>query len=442
MKFSKITNLTILFLAFSPFMLRGQWIKKPFPSNEHLNIVRFNSPNNGWILGDKHVFKTTDGGETWVVKDTVESVWKGLCIIDDSTVIYFDYKVGIRRTSDGGNSWVTVDKTKKDIVSFYFISSELGFASGGRRDTMTVYKTIDGGKTWNQITKGFYVRGGWYFEKVDFIDFLHGWAVTFGGEIYRTTDGGLNWSLQDSSAKNYYAPLRYIQFTTANYGWAVGGISGNSILLRTTDGGTTWESNTFPSNFTSSSLREIHMLNYKIGWFVGKNNGPSYIAKTTDGGVTWVDQTPDNERVGFESLDMVNDSVGFLVGDNGKFYKTDNGGVTDVQQDHTIINNQFSLSQNYPNPFSKGFCGNPTTTISYSIPTLETQNFASQQKVINITLKVYDILGREVATLVNQKQAPGNYSVKFDASKLSSGIYFYKLQSGSFTKTRKMILLR
>ena len=61
---------------------------------------------------------------------------------------------------------------------------------------------------------------------------------------------------------------------------------------------------------------------------------------------------------------------------------------------------------------------------------------------INVTLKVYDILGREVATLVNQNQAPGNYSIKFDASKLSSGIYFYKLQSGSFAVTKKMILMK
>jgi hypothetical protein len=99
----------------------------------------------------------------------------------------------------------------------------------------------------------------------------------------------------------------------------------------------------------------------------------------------------------------------------------------------------FELAQNYPNPF------NPTTTIKYSIPTVIARSGATRQShetYTSVQLKVYDLLGREVATLVNQKQAPGNYSVQFDATNLSSGVYFYKLQSGSFIVTQKMILMR
>jgi len=91
---------------------------------------------------------------------------------------------------------------------------------------------------------------------------------------------------------------------------------------------------------------------------------------------------------------------------------------------------QFSLSQNYPNPF------NPSTKIKYSIPNAGNENFHSVQ------LKVYDILGREVATLVNKKQGAGNYEVQFNASSLTSGIYFYKLQSGNFVESKKMVLLQ
>jgi len=426
MKSFKITNLVILFLAFSPFMLRGQWIKNSFPSNENLNVVRFSSPKIGWILGDEHVFKTTDGGETWVVKNSVESVWKGLYVIDDSTVIYPDNHLGIIRTSDGGASWNTVDNTKKDVVSFDFLDSELGFASGGIGDTMTVYKTIDGGKTWNRITNGFIVKNGWDFEKADFIDSLQGWAATYGGEIYHTTDGGLNWSLQDNTSQANQIPLRDIQFTTADSGWAVGGISGTSILLRTTNGGTTWESSTFLTNFTSADIREIHMLNSKTGWFVGGSNGPAYIAKTSDGGVTWIDQTPgDYDPRGFKSVDMVNDSLGFLVGNNGGFYRTNTGGISDVQQDDTGINNQFSLSQNYPNPF------NPTTTIKFSIPSDN-----------QVSLKVYNVLGKEVASLLNDYISAGFYTADFNASNLSSGIYFYQIKAGSFTATKKMTMIK
>ena len=105
-------------------------------------------------------------------------------------------------------------------------------------------------------------------------------------------------------------------------------------------------------------------------------------------------------------------------------------GITVVEPKAKQNPQKFILSQNYPNPF------NPSTTIKYSIPNVETHGHASVQ------LKVYDVLGREVATLVNEQQSPGNYEVQFDASDLTSGIYFYQLRSGSFIESRKMILLR
>ena len=112
-----------------------------------------------------------------------------------------------------------------------------------------------------------------------------------------------------------------------------------------------------------------------------------------------------------------------------------------------IIPEEFSLFQNYPNPF------NPSTTIKYSIPSSsvilsEAKNLkdlssqAPQNDNIQAVLKVYDILGKEVATLVNKQQKPGNYEVEFDGKDLTSGIYFYKLQAGDFVETKKMILLR
>jgi len=88
------------------------------------------------------------------------------------------------------------------------------------------------------------------------------------------------------------------------------------------------------------------------------------------------------------------------------------------------------LEQNYPNPF------NPSTKIKYSIP----PNI--QREISNVSLKVYDVLGNIVATLVNEEKPAGNYEIEFDASNLSSGIYYYRLVTGSFTDTKKMILLK
>ena len=86
---------------------------------------------------------------------------------------------------------------------------------------------------------------------------------------------------------------------------------------------------------------------------------------------------------------------------------------------------KYVLAQNYPNPF------NPSTTISYALP-----------NVGNVTLKVYDVVGREVATILNESLKAGTYEAKFNASKLSSGIYFYQLHTGNLVETKKMILMK
>ena len=109
---------------------------------------------------------------------------------------------------------------------------------------------------------------------------------------------------------------------------------------------------------------------------------------------------------------------------------TFNSAVTHVQNNNVL--QSFKLYQNYPNPF------NPTTTIKYAIPVVDA-NFASTTLV---SLKLFDVLGRQVATLVNEVKPAGEYEVEFNASNLPSGIYFYKFQAGSFTSTKKMILLK
>ncbi|NOX19530.1 MAG: T9SS type A sorting domain-containing protein, partial [Chlorobi bacterium] len=110
-------------------------------------------------------------------------------------------------------------------------------------------------------------------------------------------------------------------------------------------------------------------------------------------------------------------------------------GVVSVERENEdeAVPVSFALKQNYPNPF------NPTTVIRYSVPSsLETQNLASQP----VNLKVFDILGKEITTLVNEQQSAGNYSVTFNAANLPSGIYFYSLSIGGQRATKKMVLLR
>jgi hypothetical protein len=101
--------------------------------------------------------------------------------------------------------------------------------------------------------------------------------------------------------------------------------------------------------------------------------------------------------------------------------------------DEDILSNSYALMQNYPNPF------NPTTTIKFSIPNSQL-----------VTIKVYDLLGREISTLVNEEKQPGYYEIKFNGTSLPSGVYFYRLQAGDpsfrsgqgFTQTKKLVLMK
>ena len=118
------------------------------------------------------------------------------------------------------------------------------------------------------------------------------------------------------------------------------------------------------------------------------------------------------------------DTVEFLITDNKTIHLTKQFVFTYAQP------KEFGLEQNYPNPF------NPSTKIRYSIPNV------GARCIVPVQLKVYDILGNEVATLVNEEKAVGYYEVEWDASRVASGVYIYRLASGSFVSTKKMMILK
>jgi len=129
---------------------------------------------------------------------------------------------------------------------------------------------------------------------------------------------------------------------------------------------------------------------------------------------------PENLRYSNTTLQKAG-SDGKALGDLNWFPEQ----LTGVAKKNNVIPTKFSLSQNYPNPF------NPSTIINYSIPQNE-----------NVTLKIYNVLGQEIATVFQGFQTKGSYTATFDASKLSSGVYFYRLQAGQFNETKKMLLIK
>ncbi len=162
------------------------------------------------------------------------------------------------------------------------------------------------------------------------------------------------------------------------------------------------------------------------------NGGPFYITDTTVTPVVEAKGTPLSFNITYipknDSIKAVIDVYyfsSFKAILNKIIYGYFNMQIDGVNESNNLSVKSFSLSQNYPNPF------NPSTIIRYSIP-----------KTGLVTLKVYDILGREVTTLVNENKTPGNYSVTFNGNNLSSGIYFYRISAGRYSETKKFILLK
>jgi hypothetical protein len=175
---------------------------------------------------------------------------------------------------------------------------------------------------------------------------------------------------------------------------------------------------------TISFLMSVKFVDTQTGWVVG-NYGT--ILRTTNGGENWISYgTPDYGYL--TTLDFIDAQTGWIAGFSGAILKTTNGGVTYLKPE---IQNEtpasISLSQNFPNPF------NPSTVVNFSLPASGV-----------VTVKLYNIQGREVATILNEFKDAGNHSFFIDATKygLSSGVYLYRMTTGGTAITRKMVLLR
>jgi hypothetical protein len=174
----------------------------------------------------------------------------------------------------------------------------------------------------------------------------------------------------------------------------------------------------------------------QVGFAVGSQGT---ILKSYDAGANWQQQISGTalrlNKVFFKDFDF-----GFAVGESGIILRTTTGGepATFVENENQSLNS-FELFQNYPNPF------NPSTKIKFTIP--QSPLLGGDGRGGLVTLKVYDVLGNEIATLVNEELAAGEYEITFDSHSgevrnLTSGIYFYQIKAGSFIQTKKMILLK
>ena len=399
----------------------NNWISQR-ENNYHFNSIYFANENTGWAVGNSGIIlNTTDGGLSWYKQNQNDSLsFSSVYAIDNQNVFavgavikglsIFDRNGIIFRSINGGQTWArqTCD-TLLGFNSIIFVNNSVGWISG----TGALLKTNNKGLTWEKIISN--VPDG----KIQFINENIGWV---GGTL-KTIDGGKNWYHQVIPITS----LNSFNFVSTEIGFAVGSSNGNNNILRTTDGGNNW----FPCGVTPNGYNfSIQFINETTGWiagFVYDINRTSTIIKTTDGGYTWSDQkSPAKYEGGLSSIFLLNENIGWAVGEG--IIKTTTGGVSGIKDNSgssPSVPKEIELFQNYPNPF------NPSTTISYRL-----------SKSGFVSIKVYDILGSVVNTLIEKWQSAGEYKIIWAINNLSSGVYFYTLRIGEYLETKKMILIR
>jgi photosystem II stability/assembly factor-like uncharacterized protein len=242
------------------------------------------------------------------------------------------------------------------------------------------------------------------------------WVVGEGGLILRTTNGGTTWFRQTSGTSE---TIRAISTLNANSAFA---LAANKMLLRTTNGGTNWESLPIIPNAPGIWLTNLAATDQNTVIIVGSGGT---ILRTTDSGISWV-RLPSGTGDELYGVSFIDSNIGTVVGYYGTVLRTENGGTTWIKEEPLkVAPTEAALYQNYPNPF------NPTTTVKFQ---LSTTGF--------VTLRVYDLQGSEVATLVGEKMVPGVYERIFHGDNLASGVYLCRLQVGNLTATKKLLLLR
>ncbi len=413
----------ILFIVVYSYPVKSQWFLQQ-RTNKFLNSVEFATDKIGFIAGwDGLLLKTTDAGNNWIETQPLTSNdLEDIFFINESKGWIAGERGTVLITSDGGESWDSISTNiQKRFFSIYFATENDGWIASED----VIIKTTDGGLNW-EISKS---QDTTYYYSVYFANKDTGWVAGDSaavGIILRTTDSGISWHQQFVTPQ--LGLLSTILFIEDSIGYAFGE---NGAMVKSTDSGDSWFLLT--SNiFITDNWESAFFINRNVGWIAGGAN--SIIDKTTDGGNNWVRQTYDpTDSYWLYSIFFTDTITGWAVGVGydssglltGEIYKTINGGVTSVESENDIEVTDFNLSQNYPNPF------NPTTTIKYSIPS-ENQ----------VNIKIYNSIGEEMLELVNEVQPIGIYKVKFEARNLPSGIYFYRLKSGTFAETKKMVLLR
>jgi photosystem II stability/assembly factor-like uncharacterized protein len=396
-----------------------------------------------WGIISPKCLLTTDGGDHWnpVPLPAASGVTtiQSLCAINrDTAWIALDDPAGtsnggIFKTINGGNEWIKQELAFPGAgghpVNIYFFDSNNGLCTGEPRSGYwEIYTTADGGTNWIRVPSASIPA----MASDEFFGYGSGagkcyWVNSASCRVYRTTDKGHTWAVTPNL---FNAPAYFVQvaFKDTLNGLAIS-YYGDEVnkVSSSIDGGVHWTR--LPAPPTSPSFNNPTYVPGTSGtYFVTSHKNIGYPEQTlpgsiytTDGGLTWI--PVDTLQHGPPSF--ASNRIGWSAGCGDTIFKW-NGFPVGIDSDNTLkhLNNTATLDQNYPNPFSS------STSIPFQIPVSS-----------KVTLKIYDIQGREVETLVNEEKQAGSYHINFESGGLNSGIYYYRLKVGESVQTKKLCIL-
>jgi len=352
-----------------------------------------------------------------------------------------EYKGLFFKTTDRGQSWNAFGNLPDSVyylVGLNFINENKGFAtalfdhSGGVDDR--IIKTTNGGSSWFQSPMPDVINS---LRNIFFTDDNNGYSVGYKiisdtprAVILKTINSGISWTLQIFPTTFNFNNINFSNSTT---GFVIGNAavkSPMSVIYKTTNAGVNW--NLLPLQLKGIFLESIKFVpGTGVGFACGSREeifagSRIFTTKTTDYGQTWNHQILSDSGFAVNNflLDQNNWYMSSFYFDHSFILHSTNSG-TGISSINNSVPDDFQLNQNYPNPF------NPSTKIKFQI-----------SKLTVVNLFVYDILGKEVKTIVNEELQPGTYEAEFDATNLTSGIYFYKITAGNFSEVRKMLLIK
>lgn len=370
--------------------------------------ICFINQNEGWAIenpsGVNSILHTINGGKDWERIAANDYFSDAICFIDEQEG-WASGRSEIYHTSNGGRDWeVQMSYSLNDqLVDIIFIDHDHGWAL---LQTDTIYRTTDGGVSWESIH-----LDSFGFNEAFFIDQDNGWIVGYTSNILKTNDGGLSWT--DISPGEKSGEYESVFFVDQFSGWVVGG---DNVILHTDDGGSTWENQ---SEYYPRTLYSVSFPDSLNGWICASYGE---IFHTTDGGSNWEEQQSYCWEYLFKII-FTDEYNGWAAGMYGTILHTGNGGMVGVKEPGILPSKE--LINSYPNPVRHSM------VIEYELINPEF-----------VTVKIFNNLGQQIESLLQEVQIPGKHQLTWDADNYPTGLYFYSVTMTNKTSIGKIVVVR